>query len=50
MKKFIILLIIPFLSFGQQNPPTAQDSLNINEFHTIVGPAALMWDLSDYGK
>lgn len=46
-KILIILLCIPTLGFGQQNPATSQGVFDINGVKTSVGPAAFMWDLTD---
>jgi hypothetical protein len=39
---------LPILGFGQGQPaPTAQDTFDINNIKTMVGPAAFFWDLND---
>jgi len=48
MKKIIlILLCLPMIGFGQQNPAIAQEIFDINGVKTSLGPAAFMWDLND---
>ena len=48
MKKLLlILLCLPMIGFGQQNPATSQGVFDINGVRTSVGPAAFMWDLND---
>jgi hypothetical protein len=48
MKKLIlILLCLPLIGFGQQNPGTAQEFFDVNGVKTLLGTGGFMWDLSD---